>query len=123
MLREYALKYLLMVRSEPAAWDQWTSPTPEFEATVAFMDKLNKELTELGEMVDGAGLGAPAKGKTVRKSGGRTTVVDGPFAEAKEVLGGYWVLECDEQRAIEVAERVVAFEGGPNTIEIREIAG
>lgn len=118
-----AVKYLLMVRSEPAAWDQWENPSEDFKATIEFMDKLNKELVESGELVDAAGLDAPKLGKTVTKRGGRAVTLDGPYAEAKEVLGGYWILElASYQRAVEIATHVVENSGGPNVIEIREIA-
>lgn len=116
------MKYMLLVQSDPSAWAEWEEPTEDFQATLDFMAELNAELLASGELVDGAGLADPALARTVHRRGSAVVTTDGPFAESKEVLGGYWVLDCDSyDRALEVAARVVAFHHGPETIEVRPI--
>lgn len=120
------MKYMLMVQSVPEAFDHRDSNAEDIQRTFAFMEKLNSELMESGELLDGAGLAGPREAKTVRKRGGKAITLDGPFAETKEVIGGYWILDCaDYDRALEIATRVVDFDGpfSPDTIEIRPITG
>ena len=61
------------------------------EAELAAMGKFNEELMKAGLMVDGAGLQPSSKGARVSFPNGRPTVTDGPFAETKELIAGYWV--------------------------------
>lgn len=119
------VKHMLLVHSIPEAFDNRDASSDDIQRTFAFMEQLNKELTDAGEMVDGAGLAGPAEARTVRKRDGKAVTLDGPFAETKEVIGGYWILECDRDRALEIATRVVDFDGpfSPDTIEVREISG
>ncbi|WP_411288330.1 YciI family protein [Phenylobacterium sp.] len=73
---------------------------------VAVMGKFNDELIAAGVMVDGAGLHPIAKGARLSFSANRPTVLDGPFAETKEVIGGYWIWKVDSlQDAIDWARR------------------
>ena len=65
------------------------------------------------------GLVDPTQAKTVRFTGGAPVPTDGPFAEVKESLAGYWILEMDEQRALQVAAQVVAYTEYP--MEVRRI--
>lgn len=70
------------------------------------MAKIVEEATKAGEMVESGGLASSAKGTRVRLSGGKLTVTDGPFTEAKEVFGGYAVMEFKSKKeAIESAVR------------------
>ena len=87
---------------------------------IAFMGKIDQELRNSGEYVDGQGLVDPTQAKTVRFENGAPVVTDGPFAEAKESLAGYWIVDVPEGRALEIASRIVAFIEGP--IEVRQIA-
>ncbi len=88
---------------------------------IAFMHELNADLRERGELVDAQGLVDGREATTVRRIDGVSVPTDGPFAEAKESLVGYWVLDVEsEARAIEIATRVVDFVGAP--IEVRRIA-
>jgi hypothetical protein len=64
------------------------------EELLAAMAKFNEELVKAGVMLDGNGLQPSAKGARVRFSGDKRTVIDGPFAETKELVAGYWVLQC-----------------------------
>lgn len=85
---------------------------------IKFMIDIDKELRESGELVDQHGLADPSQAKTVRIQDGTPVVTDGPYAEYKESIAGYWVVECDEARAIDIVKRVVAFTGG--AMEIRQ---
>src|SRR6266481_749192 len=58
------------------------------------MGKFNQELVKAGVMLAGEGLHASAKGKRVRFDGGNRTVIDGPFAETKELIAGFWLWQC-----------------------------
>src|SRR5713226_10450664 len=76
---------------------------------VAKMTKYNESLTKAGVLLGLDGLHPPAKAARVRFSGGKPKVTDGPFAEAKEVLGGYWMIEVKSRaEAIEWAKRCPA---------------
>ena len=87
---------------------------------VAFMQALDKDLRESGELVDDRGLADGSQAKTVRFENGIPVPTDGPFAEAKESLVGYWIVDVDsEERAIEIASRIVAFIKAP--IEVRRV--
>ena len=67
----------------------------------------NKDLAESGELVDTRGLTAPAHARRIRLQEGAPVVTDGPYAEAKEVLAGYWIVDCDSfDRATEIASRL-----------------
>ena len=83
------------------------------------MLKLDSELKEGGEVVASHGLVDPSQAKTVRFQGGVPVPTDGPFAEVKESLAGYWIVDVSEERVIGIASQVVAFIEHP--IEIRQI--
>jgi hypothetical protein len=87
---------------------------------IAAMHKYNEELTKAGVLLGLDGLQPSAKGARVKFSGGKPTVIDGPFAEAKELLGGYWMLQVkSKDEAVEWARRCPASDG--ETIEIRQV--
>jgi hypothetical protein len=95
----------------------WGPPPAEM---VAEMMKFNEELTQAGALLALDGLQPPSKGARVSKPGGETTVVDGPFAEAKEVIGGYWIIQArSKEEAVEWASRCPLQEG--DTIEVRQV--
>jgi hypothetical protein len=83
-------------------------PVEDLHAHIRFMHDLNRDLKSSGEFVDAQGLTPVDQAKLVRaRPGGAPIVTDGPFAEAKEFLAGYWLLECKSlERAIEIAARV-----------------
>jgi hypothetical protein len=94
--------------------------TPSVEAVEA-MTRYNRALVEAGVLLSADGLAGPAEGARVRYAGGKATVVDGPFAEAKEVIGGYWILQVrSREEALEWARRVPAADG--DMVEVRRIA-
>ena len=81
--------------------------------------KLDTELKESGEVVASHGLVDPSQAKTVRFTGGVPVPTDGPFAEVKESLAGYWIVEVSEERALEIASQVVAYTEYP--MEVRRV--
>jgi hypothetical protein len=90
------------------------------EKLVAAMMKYNQELAQAGVLLALDGLHPTAKGARVSFAGGKRAVVDGPFAEAKEVIGGYWLWQVrSKEEAVEWAKRCPAAEG--DTLEIRQI--
>lgn len=87
------------------------------------MGKYNEELVKAGVMLDGAGLHPSNKGARVIFSGGKTSVVDGPFAESKELVAGFWMWECKSiEEAIEWARRCPSDPDAPQShLEIRRV--
>jgi hypothetical protein len=77
------------------------------QALMDAMAKTAEEATKSGEMIDSGGLASTARGARVQLSGGKVSVTDGPFTEAKEVFGGYAVFELKSKK--EAIERAVAF--------------
>lgn len=85
------------------------------------MQKYNEELVQAGVMLAGEGLLPSSAGKRVRFEGARRTVLDGPFAEAKELIGGFWIWEVSSlEEAVEWLKKA-PFDGGTE-IELRPIA-
>ena len=86
---------------------------------LAAMGKFNEELVKAGVMLAGEGLHASSKGARVRFQDGKTTVIDGPFAETKELVAGFWIWQVkSKQEALEWAKRIPFQEG---EVEIRQI--
>jgi hypothetical protein len=112
------VKYIIMMFGDQATMMEVR--TPEWiREMIGFMTNIDQELHDSGELVDSQGLADPSQAKTVRFQGGVPVSTDGPFAEAKESLAGYWIVEGSEDRALEIASRVVAFIEGP--IEVRQV--
>jgi hypothetical protein len=87
---------------------------------VEAMTRYNQSLKEAGVLLALDGLHPPSMGARVSFAGGKPTVVDGPFSEAKEVLGGYWVIQVrSKAEAVEWAKRCPAGDG--NVIEVRQV--
>ena len=90
------------------------------EKTLTEMGRFNEQLAQAGVMLAGEGLQASSKGARVRFSGGKQTVIDGPFAETKELIAGFWLLEVrSKEEAIEWVKRAPFGEG--DEIEIRQV--
>jgi hypothetical protein len=84
------------------------------------MGKYNEQLANAGVMLAGEGLHPSSKGKRIRFSGSQPTVVDGPFAETKELVAGFWLFKAKSMdEAVEWVKRA-PFDGG-NEVEIRQI--
>src|SRR5882724_943829 len=89
------------------------------EKMLTDMGKFNEELVKAGVMLAGEGLHSSSKGARVKFSGGRTTVIDGPFAETKELAAGYWMWQVkSKEEAIEWLKRA-SFED--TEVEIRQV--
>ena len=98
------MKYMLMIYDNPGIREAFFGE--EGKALMADMDALMQELTASGELIGGEALADPSQTKTVRIRDGATVITDGPFAEAKEHLGGYLIVECERpERATEIAAR------------------
>jgi hypothetical protein len=113
------MKYMVMMFGDQASMIEQRSPE-WIKEMIQFMHKLNQDLTASGELVAAEGLADASQAKTVRIKAGFPVVTDGPFAESKESLAGYWIVDVeDETRAVSIASHVVAFTHGP--IEVRQI--
>jgi hypothetical protein len=94
--------------------------TKETKETFAAMGKFNEELVKAGVMLAGEGLQPSAKGKRVRFSGKQRTVIDGPFSETKELIGGFWLWQVKSmEEAVEWLKRAPFGEGAE--VEIRQV--
>jgi len=79
----------------------------DFAAMGAFMESFTADLAEAGELVETRGLTAPVHTRRVSLRNGVPVVTDGPYAEAQEVLAGYWIVECESfDRATQIAARL-----------------
>jgi hypothetical protein len=106
---------MLMVKGD----DKTEAGVLPTEKELADMGKFNDEMIKQGVMLAGEGLQATSKGARVKFSGGRPTVVDGPFTEAKEVVAGFWLIQAQSKdEAVEWARRVPFVDG---EIEVRQV--
>ena len=125
------MKYMILINASQQGYDAmagrpaggqpgWTPA--DFAALGQFMEGFNAELAESGELVDTRGLTAPAHARRIQLQGGAPVVTDGPYAEAEEVLAGYWIVECDSfDRATQIAARL-ADTPGPEHLRARAYA-
>ena len=104
----------------PAGYETAAAGTLPSAEAIAAMGKYNEALKEAGVLITLDGLHPPSMGARVSFAGGKPVVTDGPFTEAKEVLGGYWMIDvtCREE-AIAWAKRCPA--SSNETIEIRQV--
>jgi hypothetical protein len=111
------MKYLVMVQGTQIDYEamrgKGSAGSPawneqDIQAMYAFMGAINNDLAESGEMVDVQGLAEPAKVRHVSLGAdGKAVITDGPYSETKELLAGYWVLDCASlERVTEIAERI-----------------
>jgi hypothetical protein len=113
------MKYMIMMFGDQNTMMETRSPE-WIREMLKLMESIDKEIKDSAEFVDGQGLVDPSEAKTVRFVEGAPVPTDGPFAEAKESLAGYWIIDATEERALEIASRIVAFIEGP--IEVRRVA-
>jgi hypothetical protein len=113
------MKYMIMMFG--SAGEMMEVKSPEWiREMIQFMQQLDKDLTSSGEMVFNAGLADGTAAKTVRLENGLPVATDGPYAEAKESLIGYWVLDVEnEERIIEIAAQIVEWS---QVVEVRPLA-
>jgi hypothetical protein len=113
------MKFMMIVKANK---DSEAGVMPS-EELIAAMGKYNEELMKAGALVDLAGLQPSSKGARIRFSGGKRTLVDGPFTETKELIAGYWIIQVpSREEAIRWAMRVPCPHGEDKDgeIEIRQ---
>ncbi|MFI6444924.1 YciI family protein [Kitasatospora sp. NPDC050543] len=109
------MRFMMLVRADDDT-EAGVLPTKEM---IDAMDKYNDELVKAGVLLAADGLHPSSKGASVSYSGGRPTVTDGPFAEAKELIAGYWLIQASsKEEAVQWATRVPFDEG---TVEVRQV--
>ena len=110
------MKYMLLIYNNPE--QQPAYGTPEFESMMAGFFAANEKMKSDGVLVDGESLNEPHTATSVRIKAGKTETMDGPFAETREYLGGYYVVDVpDKESAIKYAEMIPSATFG--TIEVR----
>jgi hypothetical protein len=112
------MRFMVMVRSNR---DTEAGIPPSRELLEA-MTAYNEELVKAGVMLAGEGLQPSSKGARIRFSGGKKTVIDGPFAETKELIAGFWLIQAkSKEEAIEWAKRCPNPLEGEYELEIRQV--
>ena len=113
------MKFMVMVRAT-AASEAGVMPS---EKLMADMGRFNEELVKAGVLLAGEGLHPSSRGARIRFDGEKRTVVDGPFAETKELIAGFWIIETgSKQEAVEWMRRCPnPFETGTSELEIRQL--
>ena len=108
------MRFMMIVK---ATKDSEAGVMPSNEL-ISAMTKFNQQLVDAGAMIDGAGLQASSKGARIRFSGSQRTVINGPFAETRELISGYWIINVkSREEAIEWAKRTPFQEG---ELEVRQ---
>ncbi len=109
------MRYMVIVKASEAP-EQGVLPS---EQELAEMGRFNEELVKAGVMLAGDGLHPSSKGARIRYDGDKRTVIDGPFAETKELIAGFWILQVNSrEEALEWAKRAPFREG---EVEVRQI--
>jgi hypothetical protein len=100
------VKYLIMMQSNPSFQEVWDRMTDEQLRGLGLRHRaLHRELVDSGELIAGEGLDDVALTRRVTVRNGQPLVSDGPMAEAKEHLAGFYLVECSAERAVEIAAR------------------
>jgi hypothetical protein len=108
---------VLMIPGDKKSYEAGAMPEPEL---IDKMMKYNEEIAKAGILLSGDGLHPSPKGARVSFQGGKPRVTDGPFAEAKELIGGFWIWKVkSKEEALEWAQRCPAQDG--DTLELRQI--
>jgi hypothetical protein len=125
------MKYMLMMHASGAGWKNagiGTWPPEDIRTHIGFMKRFAEELQRSGELVAAEGLAGPEDAKIVRATAsGAPEVTDGPFAESKEFLAGYWIVDVESpNQAYAIAARASAAPGRGGApinipIEVREV--
>ena len=112
------MRFMVMVKSN-AATEAGELPSTEL---LTAMGKFNEELVKAGVMLAGEGLQPSSKGARIKFSGGKRSVVDGPFAESKELIAGFWIIQVKSKaEAIEWMKRCPNPTGEDSELEIRQV--
>ena len=111
------MRFMVLMIPERTKYEQGAMPE---EAMIAAMMKYNEELVNAGILLAGDGLHPHARGARVSFAGGKPTVVDGPYLEAREMIGGYWMWQVkSKEEAVAWATRCPANEG--DILELRQV--
>lgn len=112
------MRFMMIVK---ASKDSEAGKMPS-EALLGAMAKYNEDLAKAGVLLDAAGLQSSAKGWRVRITGGKPSIIDGPFAETKELIAGYWIIQVKSREdAMEWSKRIPApHEFEDSAIEVRQ---
>jgi hypothetical protein len=112
------MKYMIMMFGSAEGMMQTADPA-WIQEMIGFMIQIDKDLTESGELIFNAGLADGSTAKTVRRTDSGVIATDGPYAESKESLIGYWVVDvASEERALEICSSIVEYSG---TVELRAV--
>ena len=112
------MRFMVMVKANEQT-EAGVMPSAEL---LAAMGKYNEELVKAGVLLAGEGLQPSSKGARVKFSGKERTVVDGPFAEAKELVAGFWLIQAkSKEEAIEWVKRCPNPMEGESEIEVRQV--
>ncbi|HKA42771.1 MAG TPA: YciI family protein [Burkholderiales bacterium] len=112
------MRFMVIVKASKES-EAGVMPSPQL---LAEMGKFNEELKKAGVLLAADGLQASSKGARVRFSGAKRTVIDGPFAETKELVAGYWIWQCKSKReAIEWLKRCPNPHNEDCEVEIRQV--
>jgi hypothetical protein len=112
------MRFMVIVKASKDS-EAGVLPTRE---ELAEMGKFNEELAKAGIMLAGEGLQASSKGARVRFDGNKRTVIDGPFAETKEQLLGFYIVDCaDLDEAVATAKELAIANGAPGAYELRPV--
>ena len=112
------MRFMVIVK---ASKESEAGVMPSTELLTA-MGKFNEDLVKAGVMLAGDGLQPSSKGARVKFSGTQRTVIDGPFAETKELIAGYWIWQVrSKEEAIEWAKRIPNPTGEEGEVEIRQV--
>jgi hypothetical protein len=117
------MKYLILIHQNRGAREEFASFTPTMQAEgLAAYQKLNADLVARGEYVAGEALDADTTATVVRGSQGSYVHSDGPFAETKEMLAGFYLVDvASRERAVEIAQQIPEVQAGAAAIEVRPV--
>jgi hypothetical protein len=116
--REKTMRFMILMKADK---NTEAGALPD-EKLLTEMGKFNEELVKAGVMLAGEGLHPSSKGARIKFSGGKKTVIDGPFAETKELIAGFWLWQVkSKEEAIEWVKRCPNPAGAETEIEIRQV--
>lgn len=114
------MRFMMFIKSDPES-ESGALPSPEI---IAAMDRYNEELNKAGVLLQGEGLHPTSKGVRLSGRDGKLTITDGPFAEAKELIAGFWMIQVrSKEEAVEWAKRIPNMDGtfAPQDVELRQV--
>ena len=117
------MKYLILIHQNPGAREQFAALPAEAQAQgmQAYYD-LNAELAGTGELVSAEALADESTATVLSLRSGSVVASDGPFAEAKELLAGFYLVDVNSrERAVEIASRIPELQGGAGSVEVRPV--